>query len=282
MRKQRAFTLIELLVVIAIIAVLISILMPALGKAREQANFAICKTRIKNYGIMAFMYIHDNGEVFPDSRLSVFNEKTYAYETTVGATYRCRFHNPYVNLELHPELAGPFWSYIGSTKAMLCPTSARILSGLSGSFHYDHTLLQDIVPQYSYSMNGYLGRQSPDGVYKLTDIATAATTVFFTEEDPFNPNWFGATETARLRSLNDTALFGSGTVNGIQTAWETSKNNGNLDSLYHPGNFIDSFGSFHIAPDEELYYGVANAAFVDGHVEEVSWEDSAFFTIPYR
>lgn len=59
MRNQRGFTLIELLVVIAIIALLMSILMPALGIAREQGRRTACAHNEKNMGMGLFMYAHD-------------------------------------------------------------------------------------------------------------------------------------------------------------------------------------------------------------------------------
>ncbi len=58
-RSPRAFTLIELLVVVAIIAVLISILLPALAGARVEARRAVTLTRLRDVGTSTFAYATD-------------------------------------------------------------------------------------------------------------------------------------------------------------------------------------------------------------------------------
>ncbi len=59
MQKPRAFTLVELLVVIAIIALLMSILMPALARVRKQAKNVLCKSNLKQWGLIFSMYTND-------------------------------------------------------------------------------------------------------------------------------------------------------------------------------------------------------------------------------
>ena len=65
-KPRRGFTLIELLVVISIIALLIGILLPALGAARAAARDTVCKSNIRQLATVYNLYATDNGNDLPD------------------------------------------------------------------------------------------------------------------------------------------------------------------------------------------------------------------------
>ena len=62
---MKKFTLIELLVVVAIIGILVTLLMPSLGKARERARIVVCKSNLSQISKAVFTYAKDNRTRYP-------------------------------------------------------------------------------------------------------------------------------------------------------------------------------------------------------------------------
>jgi len=78
-KRSRAFTLIELLVVVAIIALLISILLPSLSRARELSKRTVCSANLRGIGQAMYIYAQDDPQVFPAIAMT--------YTTTPGAMH---------------------------------------------------------------------------------------------------------------------------------------------------------------------------------------------------
>lgn len=75
---RRAFTLVELLVVIGIIAILIAILLPAISRARDQANATACASNLRQIGLLVKMYQEEFRGSFPYSRYIAGNASVSA------------------------------------------------------------------------------------------------------------------------------------------------------------------------------------------------------------
>ena len=106
--NRNAFTLVELLVVIAIIALLMAILMPALGRARKQAQAVICQSQLNSWGLALQLFAHDNDGSFMKS--VTFYTGNPADLWLVGLL-------PYIGAEYNQKSE--------TRDLFLCPTAAR-------------------------------------------------------------------------------------------------------------------------------------------------------------
>ncbi len=103
-RKSTAFTLIELLVVVAIIALLVSILVPAVQKAREQANRAVCAANLHHWAIALNTYAYENNGRYPPSGVGGLYIRPGSYRfASVAEMERFPFYIWYGQ-------AKPFWT----------------------------------------------------------------------------------------------------------------------------------------------------------------------------
>jgi prepilin-type N-terminal cleavage/methylation domain-containing protein/prepilin-type processing-associated H-X9-DG protein len=112
-----AFTLIELLVVIGIIAILASMLLPALARSRQKARVVQCLDNLRQIGMCVMMYIHDNQDTFPLSTACATNG-------VCGPTFCCiggRDPRTDVSSCLPPAYARPLFPYVKSIETFHCP-----------------------------------------------------------------------------------------------------------------------------------------------------------------
>ena len=140
MKTKKAFTLIELLVVISIIAMLLAILMPALGMVKEKARAVVCKSNMHQWGIIFQLYVVDNDGKF--------------HEGWRGAS-------DYTGLWLH-ELR-PYYSENNDVRT--CPSATKLPSGDKtiggGKIAWGNRKLwvagnNDPFNYGSYGLNGYV------------------------------------------------------------------------------------------------------------------------------
>ncbi len=127
--SRRGFTLVELLVVVAIIALLISILLPALQNARELASSVKCKSNMRGISLGIQMYADDHGSKAPPAYATFTGGLTWNGSTKSGAIvvpwWSDIFLGPYIGNE---HIGSTAWSnaqQAPSTELCFCPSKHK-------------------------------------------------------------------------------------------------------------------------------------------------------------
>jgi prepilin-type N-terminal cleavage/methylation domain-containing protein/prepilin-type processing-associated H-X9-DG protein len=160
-----AFTLIELVVVIAIIAVLASLLLPALSSGKAAARQAQCVDHLRQLGLAAQMYWHDNeGETFRYLPGATNGGKLYWFGWLKPGAEGTREFDP-AQSALQP--------YLHASAVRLCP-----------SFDYHSTIykLKAASPTCSYGYNRHLGQRP----FNMARLACSADTALFADAAQVN------------------------------------------------------------------------------------------------
>ena len=269
MRRSKAFTLIELLVVISVIAILLAIMLPALGKAKNLAQGSACKGNLKNYCYAIAMYADDSDGKFPVPERCYFTQVlAYPVEAGLSSYIHVRWCNGDVNLRDYPEYGSPFFRYLANAQAFICPTFKTLAVRNSDDHFYaaDAARLKRYKPWYNYTMNAYLGSENSgvqkSRVKKITEVKRPSTTFSFVEESSLVDTAYN------ISGLNDTFMV-PGDDAMIQ-GWFAKV--GQTPRLVIPGPdgvgaFWDVIGGFHNAPASDLLAGRGNCAMLDGHVD---------------
>lgn len=157
--RRRAFTLVELLVVIGIIALLISILLPVLGRVRKQAEATECSANLHGMAQAWVQYCSTYGGVCPPGRLEKLPAGGPAYSVGDGADeYRPRWYEllggvakQYAN-QTPKATEDDTWTI--SNKWFLCPSVPEWINSRNYPYGYNFQFLGNARPRETPGLGG--------------------------------------------------------------------------------------------------------------------------------
>lgn len=165
--QARAFTLIELLVVISIIALLVSILLPSLSRAKELARKEVCKTSIRSLQLANEIYQTEYANRYCPA---------VPGKNNLGRWFGSRLSAGTDNTNPFDIPDGPLLAYLPGRVVRDCPSFKDFDSGFEtgcGGFGYNQTFVGSYIKLNGHTSEGW-GNYSIDGIDSPTQSGNLA------------------------------------------------------------------------------------------------------------